>query len=196
LVPFQEGLLVTASGKSAFNFDTLFAYIIVNDYANSDGEAILYGVDLQGLKASPISCPDAGKIFQLSFNYITNALIYLGNATDDSSLAVGRIYVSEDGSAATLNVTVPIKWLPASCQGLEFRRGAFDPKSGYYGVACGGVKPADFPSQLITFNIKGGAHYSAFIHYPTISEFFASLSGPLIYTPQEFESSETEYDYE
>lgn len=186
LVSFETGLLVTASGKTAFNFNTLYAYVIVEDYVNADGAPTLYGVDLQGFKVTLIDCPDVAKIFQLSFNTVTNALIYVGNATDDSSLALGRVYVSETGDSATVNVTVPLKWLPEACQGINFRRGAFDPKTGYYAVACGGPKPEDFPAQVVTFNVHGGAHYAAVIRYPTIAGFFAALDGPLVYLPSSF----------
>lgn len=181
-VSFPVGLLITAPGRTVFNFNTLFAYAIFNDYASpgATGEPVLYAIDLQGLKAIPVTCPTISLIYQISFNTLTNAIVYLGNSTQ-GGFTIGKMTVSQDGNSAVMNETVPLKWLPETCAGVGFHRGAFDPKSGYYAIVCGGSRPEDFPTQVVTFNIRGGNHYSAFIRYPVIQGFFSNLASNLVY---------------
>eukprot|EP01102_Stenamoeba_stenopodia_P017854 TRINITY_DN645_c0_g6_i1.p1 TRINITY_DN645_c0_g6~~TRINITY_DN645_c0_g6_i1.p1 ORF type:complete len:428 (+),score=105.86 TRINITY_DN645_c0_g6_i1:145-1284(+) len=182
-VSFPVGLLITSPGRTVFNFNTLFAYAIFNDYTTPpySGDPVLYAIDLQGLKAIPVTCPTVNLIYQISFNTITNAIVYLGNSTEGTGLTIGKMTVSQDGNSAAMNETVPLKWLPETCSGIGFHRGAFDPKSGYYAIVCGGTKPEDFPTQVVTFNIRGGNHYSAFIRYPVIQGFFSNLASSLVY---------------
>jgi hypothetical protein len=190
LITFPVGLVVTAPGRTTFDFETQTAYLLMNNYTHpptgnntanntSYGQVGFYSVDYQDMTLTSLNATNVSSIYQLAFNSQTQAVIWIG--LEGNTTSIGRVWVYSESNTASFNVTVPMTWFPLNCGGLGFRRGAFNPTSGFYTVACGGTNPEDNPEKLITFSIHGGPHSVTDIKYPTVMGGMCSIEANLMY---------------